>query len=158
LARFFCQIQPETIAGSGIFIAATFLLGLDEKILAGGNGWPTRAERFDKKYVSIIGRLFKSLIHLCLNTYASVNNSKLFFAKTYKGDHEVDFVLQKDSKIIACEVKFSPTADPSDGKHLRWFMDKVGSVCHDAMIITTGQIAYRREDGIAVVPAALLGA
>ena len=135
-----------------------YLLGLDEKVLSGGSGWPSRAERFDKKYGSIIGRLFEALIQLCLNTYASVNHAKLFFVKTYRGDHEVDFILQKDSKVIACEVKFSPTVDVSDGKHLRWFIEKVGSDCLDAIIITTGGIAYRRKDGIAVVPAALLGA
>ena len=135
-----------------------YLLGLDEKILSGGNGWSPRAERFDKKYGSIIGRLFEALMFLSLNVYASVNNAELFFAKTYKGEHEVDFVLQKDSKVIACEVKFSPTANASDGKHLRWFKDKVGSDCKDAIMITTGATAYRREDGIAVVPAALLGA
>jgi len=137
---------------------AVYLLGLDEKILTGGNGWPPNAERFDNKYGSIIGRLFESLIHLCLNVYASVNNAKLHYVKTYAGDREVDFVLCKDSKIIACEVKFAPTAGMPDGKHLRWFMDKTGGSCADAMIITTGAAAYRREDGIAVVPAALLGA
>ena len=80
----------------------------------------------------------------------------LFYVKllTFK----VDFVLQKDSKVIACELKFSPVVDASDGKHLRWFMDKVGADCRDAMIITTGGVAYRRKDGIAVIPAALLGA
>jgi len=135
-----------------------YLLGLDEKILTGGNGWPQNAERFDKKYGSIIGRLFESLIHLCLNVYAGVNNAKLFFVKTYAGDREVDFVLCKDSKIVACEVKFAPTVNASDGKHLRWFIEKIGGDCADAMIITTGAVAYRRADGIAVVPAALLGA
>ena len=137
---------------------AAYLLDLDERILTGGSGWPTRTESFDIKYGSIIGRLFEALIHLCLNTYASVNNAKLFFVKTYKGDREIDFIIQKGSKVIACEVKFSPTVNTSDGKHLMWFMDKVGSTCRDAMIITTGGIAYRRKDGIAVVPAALLGA
>ena len=137
---------------------AAYLLGLDENVLTGGIGWPPHAEKFDEKYGSIIGRLFEALVRLCLNTYTGVNNAKLFFAKTYKGDHEVDFILQKDSRVIACEVKFSPTVDISDGKHLRWFINKVGSGCRDAMIITTGGIAYRRKDGIAVVPAALLGA
>jgi len=137
---------------------AAYLLGLDEKILTGGDGWSTRAVRFDQKYGSIIGRLFESLLHLSLSTYAGVNNAKLFFMKTYKGDHEIDFILQKGSKIIACEVKFSPTASPTDGKHLRWLINKVGSDCRDAMIITTGAAAYRRNDGIAVIPAALLGA
>ena len=87
-----------------------------------------------------------------------MNNAKLYFVKTNNGDREIDFVIQKDSKVIACEVKLSPVASPSDGKHLRWLIDKVGSNCCDAMIITTGSVAYRRDDGIAVVPAALLGA
>ena len=137
---------------------AAYLLNLDEKILAGGNGWPSGVERFDAKYGSIIGRLFEALIHLSLNTYTSVNNAKLFYLKTYKGDREVDFIIQKNSTVIACEVKFAPTADASDGKHLKWFMEKTGADCIDAMIITTGSIAYRRNDGIAVVPAVLLGA
>ena len=137
---------------------AAYLLGLDENRMSGEAPWPSRTERFDGKFGSIIGRLFESLIHLSLRTYAGVNQAALFFAKTYRGDHEVDFILQKEARIIACEVKFSPTADASDGRHLRWLMDKVGSDCQDAMIITTGHVAYRREDGIAVIPAALLGA
>jgi len=137
---------------------AAYLLGLDESIMSGAKDWPTRAERFDKKYGSILGRLFEALMHLCLNTYAGVNNAKLYFAKTQRGEHEVDFIIQKNSKVIACEVKFSPTVAPSDGKHLRWLIDKIGSECCDAMIITAGSVAYRRNDGIAVVPAALLGA
>jgi len=97
-------------------------------------------------------------IHLCLSVYASVNNATLSFVKTYNGDHEIDFIIEKDSKVIACEVKLSPSVDDGDLKHLRWFREKVGNDCCDAMIITTGGAAYRREDGIAVVPAALLGA
>ena len=137
---------------------AAYLLGLDENILSGAEGWPERAERFDDKYGSILGRLFEALVFLCLNTYAGVNNAKLFFVKTHKGDREIDFILQKDSKVIACEVKFSPLAATSDGKHLKWFIEKVGNECRDAMIITAGSAAYRRNDGIAVVPAALLTA
>ena len=136
---------------------SAYLLGLDAQILAGANGWPTRAERFNEKYGSIIGRLFESLIHLTLNTYASINNAKLYFLKTHKGDHEIDFIIQKDLKIIAVEVKFSPTVSSADGKHLKWFIDKIGGDCIDAIIITTGAAAFRRDDGIAVVPAALLG-
>ena len=150
------KLSPKHYLADPAF--AAYLLGLNEKILTGGDEWPSQAERFDEKYGSIIGRLFESLICLCLNAYAGVNDAKLFFAKTHRGDHEVDFVIQKDSKVIACEVKFSPTADLSDGKHLRWFLEKVGGDCRDAMIITTGGVAYRRKDGIAVVPATLLGA
>ena len=137
---------------------AVYLLGLDESILSAANGWPVRAERFDRKYGSLLGRLFEALVHLCLNTYASVNNAKLFFVKTHNGDREIDFVIQKDARLIACEVKFSPLVAASDGKHLRWLINKVGPACCDAIIITAGSAAYRRQDGIAVVPAALLTA
>jgi len=35
--------------------------------------------------------------------------------------------------------------------------DRIGDELLDAMAVTTGPEAYRRRDGIAVVPAALLG-
>lgn len=44
-----------------------------------------------------------------------------------------------------------------DVKHLRWLQDKLGDDLLDAVLITTGPAAYRRDDGIAVVPAELLG-
>ena len=134
------------------------LNSINERILAGSVSQPAIAGKFDNKYGSIIGRLFESLVHLSLNTYCSINNANLFFAKTHNGDQEIDFVIQKDFRVIACEVKFAPTVWPADGKHLRWFREKVGDDCYDAMIINTGSVAYRREDGIAVVPAGLLGA
>ena len=136
----------------------TYLLNLDENNLMGASSCPIGAERFDQRYGSILGRLFESLVQLCLNTYSSVNNAKLFFLRTGPGDHEIDFIVQKDARVIACEVKLAPTITDADVAHLRWFRDKVGETCCDAMIITTGSLAYRRKDGIAVVPAALLGA
>jgi hypothetical protein len=41
--------------------------------------------------------------------------------------------------------------------HLRWLRDRIGDDLLDAAVVTTGAEAYRRSDGIAVVPAALLG-
>jgi len=105
---FFSELKrsPKHYLADSAF--AAYLLGLDENILTGTKNWPVLAERFDNKYGSITSRLFESLIHLCLNTYSSVNNAKLYFAKTRTGDHEIDFVLQKDSAVIAYEIKFSP--------------------------------------------------
>ena len=42
-------------------------------------------------------------------------------------------------------------------KHLIWLRDQLGSNLLDAVVISTGPFAYRRKDGIAVVPLALLG-
>ena len=42
--------------------------------------------------------------------------------------------------------------------HLRWLRDRLGDDLLDAVVVTSGRYAYRRpEDGVAVVPAALLG-
>jgi hypothetical protein len=41
--------------------------------------------------------------------------------------------------------------------HLTWLRDRMGADLLDAVVNTTGTQAYRRADGIAVVPAALLG-
>ena len=47
--------------------------------------------------------------------------------------------------------------DDRDVRHLAWLRDQFGDDLLDAVIVTTGEHAYRRPDGIAVVPAALLG-
>lgn len=41
--------------------------------------------------------------------------------------------------------------------HLKWLRDRLGDDLLDAAVITTGKHAYRRRDGIAVIPAALIG-
>ena len=42
---------------------------------------------------------------------------------------------------------------PGDTRHLLWLRERLA----DAVVVTTGRHAYRDEDDIAVVPAALLG-
>ena len=59
--------------------------------------------------------------------------------------------------MVGIEVKLSSTVGDGDVRHLRWLRDHLGPDLLDAVVITTGEHAYRREDGIAVVPAALLG-
>ncbi|HWF41172.1 MAG TPA: hypothetical protein VN683_03705 [Acidothermaceae bacterium] len=44
-----------------------------------------------------------------------------------------------------------------DVKHLKWLRELVGDQLLDAVLVNTGSQAYRRPDGIAVIPAALLG-
>jgi uncharacterized protein len=42
-------------------------------------------------------------------------------------------------------------------QHLLWLREQIGDDLLDSLVIHTGPQAYRRQDGIAVVPAALLG-
>ena len=63
----------------------------------------------------------------------------------------------RDGRFVAIEVKLSQQVDDHDMRHLRWLEREMGDQMLDALIVTTGREAYRRRDGIAVVPAALLG-
>jgi uncharacterized protein len=42
-------------------------------------------------------------------------------------------------------------------QHLLWLREQIGDDLLDSLVIHTGPQACRRQDGIAVVPAALLG-
>jgi len=54
-------------------------------------------------------------------------------------------------------VKLSSAIDQHDVKNLLWLREKIGDDLLDAVVVNTGTRAYRRKDGIAVIPAALLG-
>jgi uncharacterized protein len=54
-------------------------------------------------------------------------------------------------------MKLSGTVTDNDVKHLLWLREQIGDELLDMAVITTGQFAYRRPDGVAVIPASLLG-
>jgi hypothetical protein len=60
-------------------------------------------------------------------------------------------------RVVALEVKLAGSVGDDDVVHLRWLRDQLGDELLNAAVITTGPYAYRRQDGIAVIPAALLG-
>jgi predicted AAA+ superfamily ATPase len=66
-------------------------------------------------------------------------------------------VVRDDQRIVAIEVKLSQSVGDDDVRHLRWLAGKIGPDLLDAVVVTTGGDAYRRADGIAVVPAGALG-
>jgi predicted AAA+ superfamily ATPase len=78
--------------------------------------------------------------------------------RTQTANREVDLIVARaDERIVAFEVKLARTVDDADVGHLVWLQDKLGDDLLDAAVITSGTDAYRRRDGIAVIPAALLG-
>ena len=58
--------------------------------------------------------------------------------------------------MIGIEVKLAASVTDVDVRHLRWLRKRVPEVI-ELMVLTTGTHAFRRPDGIAVVPLALLG-
>ena len=107
----------------------------------------------------LLGALFESLVTLSVRVYAQAAEASVYHLRTRNGDHEVDLVVERDDgRVVAMEVKLRPSVGEADVKHLRWLHERLGDCLLDSVVITTGRHAYRRADGIAVVPAALLGA
>lgn len=106
----------------------------------------------------LLGALYESLVTLCVRVYAQSSRARVSHLRTRDGEHEIDLIVERrDGRVVAIEVKLAATAAERDVKHLRWLSRQIGSDLLDAIVITTGAHAYRRGDGIAVVPAALLG-
>lgn len=107
---------------------------------------------------SLIGALFESLVALSVRVYAQTARARVSHMRTRNGDHEVDLIVERrDGRVLAIETKLAATPDERDVRHLHWLAQRIGSDLLDSVVITTGPYAYRRPDGIAVVPAALLG-
>lgn len=107
----------------------------------------------------LLGAMFEHLVALSVLVHAETHEAKVSHLRTKQGDHEVDLIVERDDgKVVAIEVKVAPHPTDHDVKHLRWLKEKLGDDLLDAVVVTTGPIAYRRpEDGIAVVPLSLLG-
>ena len=107
---------------------------------------------------SLLGALFESLVTLSIRVYAQAAEAAVYHLRTRNGDHEVDLIVERnDQRVIAFEVKLALSVGDADVIHLKWLRDRLGPDLLDAAVITTGNHAYRRPDGIAVIPAALLG-
>lgn len=133
---------------------AARLVRLSASKLLTGDG-PTRPVPADGTY---LGALFESLVALSVRTYAQLHDARVYHMRTERGRHEIDFIVESEDGILAIEAKLAPTVDGNDVAHLKWLKKQIGPSCLDMMIVTTGMEAYRRADGVAVVPLALLGA
>ncbi|OIQ85941.1 hypothetical protein GALL_322140 [mine drainage metagenome] len=107
---------------------------------------------------TLLSALFESLVTLCVRTYAEAADAQVSHLRTHRGDHEVDLIVTRDDgRMVALEVKLAAVPGDNDVRHLHWLHEQLGDDLLDAAVITTGPAAYRRPDGIAVIPAALLG-
>jgi predicted AAA+ superfamily ATPase len=131
---------------------AAHLVGLTADSLIRGQG-PARSG--DSTF---LGALFESLAAQSVRVLAEANRAKVFHLRTQGGDHEVDLIVQRaDGQVVAIEVKLSSAVRPADVAHLNWLSDRLPHTVIDKVILNTEQRAYRRPDGIAVVPLGLLG-
>jgi predicted AAA+ superfamily ATPase len=131
------------------------LLGLDETALITGQ----EAGPAIPRNGTLLGHLFESLVTQSVRVLAQAAEARVGHLRLKGGLREIDLIVERpDQKIVAIEVKLSATINDDDVKNLLWLKQQVGEDLLAAVVINTGKRAYKRQDGIAVVPAALLGA
>jgi|SRR5664279_2611728 len=138
------QVPKHQLADPGL---AARLLNLSAESLGGPRG------------AYMAGPLFESLATLTVRVGAQAADARVGHLRTRNGDHEVDLVLEgTDGQVLGIEVKMAAAIYDADVKHLLWIRQELPQDVVDLVVLTTGTQAYRRPDGIAVVPLALLGA
>jgi len=145
------QAPKHHLADPGL---AAHLVGVDAgALLTGASAGPAVP-----RDGTLLGALFESLLTLSVRVYAQFNEAAVRHMRTRDGRQEIDLIVgRRDQRVVAFEVKLASTVDTADVRHLHWLREQIGDDLLDAAIITTGEHAYRRDDGIAVVPASLLG-
>lgn len=107
---------------------------------------------------TVVGALFESLVTLGVRVFAQAAEATTSHLRTRRGDHEVDLVVERfDGRLVGIEVKLTASVRDHDVRHLDWLARQVGDRLVERVVVTTGPEAYRRRDGVAVVPLALLG-
>jgi hypothetical protein len=130
------------------------LLGMDEQALLSGADGGTAIPRDG----TLLGHLFESLVTLGVRVFAQAAEARVRHLREHGGSREIDLIVERaDQRVVAIEVKLSATVKDEDVKSLTWLRQQIGDDLLDAVVVHAGPVAYRRPDGIAVVPAALLG-
>ena len=125
---------------------AAHLLGLSAQSLLTAGG------------AHMMGPLFESLVTLGVRVLAQAAEATVSHLRLGGGEREVDLVVEGfDGRVLGIEAKLAPAVTDADVRHLRWLRDQMPDRVVDLVVVTTGTTAYRRPDGIAVVPLALLG-
>lgn len=108
---------------------------------------------------AMTGPLFESLATLTVRVAAQAAQATVGHLRTRNGDHEVDLVVEgSEGQVVGIEVKLAAAITDADVRHLLWLRDQRPDEVVDLVMVTPGRHAYRRPDGVAVVPLALLGA
>lgn len=137
---------------------AARLVGVGKAGLLTGDG--TRLTTVTRRTGTWLGALFESLATQSVRVYADAlgDGARVGHLRTKNAQHEVDLIVHRpDLTCVAIEVKLAPTVTDHDVRHLNWLHARLGDRVVDRLVLTTGPHAYRRRDGVAVVPLALLG-
>ncbi len=115
-----------------------------------------------------LGMLFENLVirdlRVFLSTYAGLGNEVFY----YRDDQglEVDAIIESGGSWAGIEVKLSDTKADEGAANLKKLRDKMtanpaarnAEPVFLAVVVGRGKLAYKRDDGVFVIPVALLGA
>lgn len=133
---------------------AARLVGVDSAGLLRGEGSRVAAAATG----TWLGALFESLVTQAVRVYADAARARVGHLRTKDGAHEIDLIVEgEDRSCVAIEVKLADAVDDRDVRHLNWLGGQIGERLVDRVLVNTGRFAYRRADGVAVVPLALFG-
>lgn len=115
-----------------------------------------------------LGLLFENLVirdlRAFISTYGGVGN-QLYYYRDDAG-LEVDVVVERGTRWGAIEIKLSDTKADEAAENLKRLRNKVlrnsaaqsAAPAFLAVVVGRGSLAYTRDDGVCVIPVALLGA
>lgn len=131
---------------------AARIVGVGKQGLLQGDG-----DQVSPTTATWLGALFESLAVQSVRVYADAIGAQVGHLRTKRGEHEVDIVVETpDTRATAFEVKLADTIQDRDVRHLVWLRDRLGERLVEAAVLYAGPYAYRRPDGVAVIPLALL--
>lgn len=108
--------------------------------------------------LNIFGFLFESLVVRDLRVYAQTSRASVFHYREEKGDLEIDAVIERpDGAWAAFEIKLGPHEIDNAAAALRRLADRTNRPATSLAVVTATKYAYKRDDGVAVIPAATLG-
>lgn len=105
----------------------------------------------------LLGRLFEALVAQSLHAYAHASEARLHHLRDPKGRHEVDFIVSRGHTVVGIEAKASEHVGSQAVDHLHWLERHFDDFRVVKVVLTAGRDAYTRDDGVHIIPAALLG-
>lgn len=101
-----------------------------------------------------LGFLFESLVTRDVRVYAQAGGAEVWHYRDRGGELEIDLVVERtDGSWLGIEVKLGgPSVDSGAEALLRVARDRVERPPAALMVVTTRGYAYRRPDGVYVVP------
>lgn len=104
------------------------------------------------------GFLFESLVAHDLRVYAEAAGAACLHYREAEGRLEVDYVLEtRDGDWVGVEVKMGDAQIDRAARSLLRLADRLARKPRSLIVITATSLAYRRDDGVHVVPLGILG-